>query len=177
MRRLFAKSPPPPPDPLKVLREAVLPSRPLGAGEVVPDIWFHHDPAMEISGTWESPRGRMLEVRAEVTGPGGWFALHLRLGFDPASCAYLGLIARTAADRAMVSRVCLRSGLGDGGFHDTFLPRDLLSQPGASEHIDMLVPPHCPDLPRGAAWHELILFLPSRHSFAWGLQDLRVFAL
>lgn len=174
MRRLFAK--PAPPAPLDVLRDTVITPRPFVAGEVVTDIWFHTDPAWQGQGTWASPRGRMLEVEVDVTTPGAWCALHLRLDLRPADHSYLGLIARTAADRAMITRVCLRAGHAEG-FHDHFLPRDILSQPGASDHIDMMVPAQCPDLPRDAQWHELILFLPSRHSFAWGLHDLRVFGL
>jgi len=179
MRRLFAKTPPPAPprpDPLGLLRDQDIAPRAFGPGEVVPGLWWHLDPDMQASGTWSSPPARMLEVEAVLTTPGAFCALHLSLDINPAACAYFGLVARTAADRAMVSRVCLRSGTEDG-FHDQFFARDILSQPGQSDHIDMLVPAHCPDMSRDATWHELVLFLPSRQSLSWALHDLRLIAL
>lgn len=179
MRRLFAKPPQPPaprPDPLVALRDQSLAVRPFGPGNLVEGLWWHLDPAMDITGTWSSPMGRMIELDTTLTTPGGWCALHLRLSINPAVCAYIGFVARTAAAHAMVTRACLRSG-GEGGFHDQFFARDILSQPGQSDHIDMLVPAHCPDMPRDADWHELVLFLPANRSLTWALHDLRLIAL
>lgn len=178
MHRLFAKPTPPPQvlDPLAVLRGSMIPPRPFEAGEVVPDIWWHIDPSIEALGTWESPRDRMLEVTTTLTTPGHFCALHLRVPFNPGDYAYFGFVARTASDRALTTRVCLRTGT-DTGHHDLFFPRDILSQQGQTDHIDMLAPAQIPDLPRYAPWRELILFLPSRRSLTWGLHDLRLIAL
>jgi hypothetical protein len=176
MRRLFAKAPPRHPDPLQGLRDASLAPQPLGGGEVVEDIWFHIDPKAELRGTWSSPRGRMLELETKLATPGDWCALHLRLDLDVAACAYVGLVARTVAAQSLVTRACLRSGIEDG-FHDQFFARQILSQPGQSDHIDMLAPAQCPDMPACALWHEFILFLPPNRSISWALHDLRLIVL
>lgn len=163
--------------PLEVLRAQSVASTPLDNTELVPDLWWHRDMAGDLSGQWRSPRGRLLELDTQVSDPGGFLALHLRLPpFDIMACNWFGFVARTNAASAMITRVCLRSGTGEG-FHDQFFARHILSQPGASDHHDLLVPAQCPDLPRAAPWREFILFLPPNRALAWALQDLRLIVL
>jgi hypothetical protein len=163
--------------PLAALRATVLSPAPLGP--VVPGLAFHADPQAGLSGHWHSPRGRLLEVETTVTRPGRWLGLHLALPdlADLAPLVWLGLAARSGAGHAMALRVCLRSGLPEGGFHDQFFDRHLLSQPAETDHLDMIAPARLPDLPPKAPWRELILFLPPGESLRWSLHDLRLFAL
>lgn len=150
------------------------------SARLVPGVTLHLDPAAEARGRWSSPEGRLIELHTTLTRPGAWFGLHLAL---PANLppldriAWIGVAARTGAGRGVGVRVCLRSGLPPGGFHDCFFPRLLLSQGRVGDHLDMIAPARLPDLPRTAPWRELVLFLPPAEGLDWALHDLRVFAL
>lgn len=163
------------------LRDLVLPETALdlgGPAELCPGLVLRADPAARIAASWSSPRGRLLELATRVEAPGDWLGLHLTLGLsDLTGLAWLGFAARTGAGQALVARACLRSGLADGGFHDTFFDRDLLSQAAILDHQDMIAPDQRPDLPQQAPWREFILFLPPTQDIDWALHDLRLFAL
>lgn len=163
--------------PLAALRPAVLPWADLAA-PLPPGLVLHADPEAPRSGRWQSPRGRLLELETRPETSGRWLGLHLPLPLDDLSpLAWIGLAARSAASEALAVRVCLRSGLAAGGFRDCFFDRHLLSQPAESDHLDMLAPDRCPDLPQRAPWREIVLFLPPHRPLAWALHDLRLFAL
>lgn len=164
--------------PLAALRAAVIAVRPIGPGALAPGIDLRIDPGAQIAGHWSSPRGRLLELRTEVTRPGDWLGLHLALPpLDLAGVAWLGLALRSAGGAALVVRACLRSGLAEGGFRDDFFDRHILSQPGETDHVDMMAPDRRPGLPLQAPWRECVLFLPPAHSIVWALHDLRLFRL
>lgn len=160
---------------LAALRDGAPEGGVAGDVEIVPGLTLRPDPYGRTGGRYRSPAGRLLEIEAEVAEPGHWIGLHLALGGGSlASYGVIGLFCRSNADRAMVVRPCLRSGLPDGGGLDCFFPRQIVAHAGASDHLDALVVGRAEPLPLEAPWRELVLFLPTR-SFAWGLQDLRVF--
>jgi len=164
--------------PLADLRAASVTDTALDHADIAPQIWWHMDVEAEVAGTWRSPRGRLLEIETQVTTPGGFLALHLRLPmFDLMGCDWFGFVGRTAAAQATVTRACLRSGRADGSFQDQFFARHILSQSAASDHHDFLVPAQCPDLAPNAPWREFVLFLPSTRSITWALHDLRLITL
>lgn len=142
---------------------------------LVPGLSLRRDPEGAISGNWRSPARRLLDLETQVTRPGAWLALHLSLPLtDLRGVAWFGLVARSAADRALVVRPCLRSGHATGGFHDQFFARHMLSQPAETDHHDLIAPDRIPGLPMVAPWRELILFLPPAHGIRWALHDLRL---
>jgi len=142
--------------------------------QLMPGLHFHADKALDISGSYHSPKGRLLELDFSASGEGGWAGLHIALNApDLSRHGFVGLACRSAAPEMQVIRPCLRSGTAEG-FEDCFFEKHILSQPEESSHIDAL-PIHQRDhLPALAPWRELILFLPTQ-SFRWSLLDLRVF--
>lgn len=167
--------------PLDALRDAVLPEAPLAfplAAALPEGLALHADPAARMTGRWQSPRGRLLELETRPEAPGGWLALHLALPLtDLAGPGWIGLAVRSAAAEALAIRVALRSGLAEGGFLDSFFDRQILSQPAESDHVDLMAPDRRPDLPETAPWRELVLFLPPDRGIGWALHDLRLFRL
>lgn len=144
---------------------------------LVPGAFLRRDAAGQISGHWHSPQGRLLEVAAEITVPGQWFALHLELDLpDLTGISWLGFVARSTASPTAAIRACLRSGT-KGGYHDCFFDRHILAQSRESDHQDLIAPARHADLPAQAPWREFILFLPPTRAFHWALHDLRVFTL
>ena len=163
---------------LVALHAAVLAPAAVSEAPLVPGLGFHLDPEAAMTGHWHSPRGRLLELETAVTTPGRWLGLHLALALpDLAGICWLGFAARSAAGRGIAVRVCLRSGLARGGFQDTFFDKHILSQPGETDHLDMIAPDRLPDLPPHAPWREFILFLPPDESLRWALHELRLFVL
>lgn len=164
--------------PLTVLRSAVHPVKSLDEQPLAPGLGFRIDPAARMTGRWQSPRGRLLELETEVEQPGDWLGLHLALPLlDLTGLGWFGFVARVAAGRAQVLRACLRSGLPGGGFHDLFFDRHILAQSAVTDHHDLIAPDHWPDLPRHALWREFVLFLPPERGIALSLHDLRLFRL
>lgn len=150
------------------------------SADLAPGVGLHLDPAARMTGTWSSPEGRLLEIATRVETPGAWFGLHIGLPdavTDLGGVRWIGIVARTSALRGMAIRVGFRSGLLEGGFQDSFFGRHIFSQPRQSDHHDLLCPEDLPDLPRRAAWRELILFLPPAAPIDWALHDLRIIAL
>lgn len=165
--------------PLTALRRRAVGPQTLDAADsaraIAPGIACHVDPAARIGLHWSSPRGRLLDIRTAVATPGGWLGLHVALPpLDLSRTAWFGFVTRTAAGAALAARACLRSGDGAGGFSDAFFDRHVLSQPGETDHVDMLAPVRRPDLPPQAPWREFILFLPPTHDVDWALHDLRL---
>jgi hypothetical protein len=141
----------------------------------LPGLKLNADPALELSGSYHSPAGRLLEFDAKTgPNPGGWIGLHLDIpAVDLRSAGVVGFAARFAAAEIMVARVCLRSGT-DGGFEDCFFDKHLLLRPEEASHVDALPIHQREALPVRAPWRELVIFLPTR-SFKFSLIDLRVF--
>ena len=127
---------------------------------------------MEISGSWRSPAGRLLELEVEPRGNGQWAALHLALP-ETQGATWIGFTCRSAAGAEIMISPCLRSGTAEG-FTDCFFLRHLLALPEALNHVDALHLPSSPAIPALADWRELVLFLP-RTAFSWHLHDLRLF--
>jgi hypothetical protein len=149
-----------------------------GRLDLSPGLSLRVDPAARMAVAWDSPAGRILQLRITCLRPGDWLGLHLALPpLDLGPVAWLGIAARAAGDPAVLIRACLRTGLPAGGFHDTFFDRHLLAQSGAADHADLIAPAHRPDLPARAPWREAVLFLPPARSFALALHELRLFLL
>jgi hypothetical protein len=176
--------------PLRPLDQALTPLRDKASGplplfgpgtratDLAPGLMFHADPAGTIAGQWSSPAGRLIEISADITTPGKWFALHVTIPLpDLTGLTWIGLILRSSAARSCVIWPCLRSGLEGGGFRDDFFARHILAQSRESDHHDILATPWHPDLPAQAPWREIILFLPSAEGFRLVIHDLRILAL
>lgn len=143
---------------------------------LIPGCQLHADPQLGLTGSYRSPKGRVLEIDAQMTGPGGWCALHIDLpARDLGVAEVLGFLCRAAAPEDQILRACLRSGT-DKGFVDTFFDKHLLLYSEVSVHLDAITVPLRPDLPQIAPWRQLILFLPTQ-SFRATLHDLRVFVI
>lgn len=138
---------------------------------------LHADPALQISGHYRSPDGRLLEFDVRTgPDPGGWVGLHLALPVDDlSSMGVVGFAARIAAPEVLVVRACLRSGTDDG-FVDCFFNKHLLFRAEEADHVDAVPVGRHTDLPMRASWRELILFLPTR-AFQLSLIDMRVFVV
>ena len=151
------------------------------AGDLSSDVLFlpgfklNADPALELSGSYRSPQGHLLDFDAKtVADTGGWVGLHLSLpATDLGDAGVLGFAARTAGPDILVVRACLRSGTEDG-FTDCFFDKYLLVHPQEASHVDALSVHSRDKLPIRAPWRELVLFLPNR-AFKLSLIDLRVF--
>jgi hypothetical protein len=145
---------------------------------LAPGVMLHADPASTITGHWSSPAGRLAEISARVIRPGAWFALHVTIPLpDLTGLTWIGLILRSSAAKTCLIRPCLRSGRTDGGFHDHFLARHVLSRSRESDHHEIIPLSWHPDLPLQAPWREVILFLPPAEDTHLMLHDLRIFAL
>lgn len=152
------------------------------APDLAPDLTLHADPALQVSGQFRSPAGRLLELDLttgdEAKDHIGWIGLHVALSTpDLSGAAYVGLICRSAAPEIQVIRPCLRSGSDadhDKGFVDCFFDKHILSRTDPTDHVDALHIATHRALPETATWRELVLFLPTR-SFRWDLHDLRLF--
>lgn len=143
----------------------------------LPGLELHADPALEVSGRYRSPEGRLFEFDLH-TGPrpGGWVGLHLSLPVsDLRGAGVLGFAARFAAPDIQVVRACLRSGV-EGGFEDCFFDKHLLFRPEEASHVDALQVHQRDRLPGQAPWRELVFFLPTQ-AFRLSLIDLRVFVV
>lgn len=144
--------------------------------EACPGLALHSDAGLTISGHWQSPAGRLLELDVAIDGHGDWLGLHVALGLDDLTALdWVGLTCRVAAPAEIMIRPCLRSGQTDG-FTDSFFPRHILAVAEPRNHVDTLHIPTSRAIPETAPWRELVLFLP-RESFSLHLQDLKIFAV
>lgn len=136
------------------------------------------DTAAVITGTMASPRGRLLTLNTTVQNSATWFAFRLTLGqADFTGLAGLGFWLRSAAQRAMISRACLRSGQDDGSHIDHYYDQYILSQAAQTDHHALLMFDRAPTIPTTALWREFILFLPTTQSLDCSLIDLRFFTI
>lgn len=144
--------------------------------EFRPGLALHTDPAMQVSGRWRSPPGRLLELDLRMTDSGAWIGLHVALDAPELSdCGWVGFACRCAAPTETMIRPCLRSGTPDG-FTDCFFDKHILAVPEPRNHVDALHPATSRHIPETAPWRELVLFLP-RQDFRWHLHDLRLFLI
>lgn len=144
--------------------------------QLLPGVFLAADPALQISGQYRSPEGRMLEIEATMRGEGHWMALHMALpARDLSLYGCVGFAARIEAPEAQVVQPCLRSGV-EGGFVDCFFDKHILALPQPRSHLDALSVHYRDNLPLLAPWRELILFLPAR-SYRLSFLDLRVFVV
>ena len=144
--------------------------------EFLPGLALHTDPQMNIHGSYASPIGRLLEIKASMDAPGEWCALHISLPVsDLTHYGIVGFSARFSAGSTDVIRACLRSGTGDN-FQDRFFDKHLLLRPEEASHLDALFVHHIDGVPIKSDWRELILFLPVQN-FELSLIDLRVFVV
>ncbi|WP_324752466.1 hypothetical protein [Roseovarius sp. Pro17] len=143
--------------------------------DFLPGLAFHADPALEISGSFASPKGRILDFDAHMgPGLGEWVGLHVALpAGDLRQAGILGFAARVSAPEIMVVRACLRSGTING-FVDCFFDKHLMVRPEEASHLDALPVQYRDQIPMQAPWRELVLFLPT-HDFRMSLIDLRTF--
>lgn len=145
--------------------------------EFLPGLFLHADPKLDLSGTYRSPLGRLLEFNAHTgPNPGNWVGLHLSLpGEDLRDKGVVGFAARISGPELMLLRVCLRSGTSSG-FVDCFFDKHILLRPEEASHVDALSLACQSQLPLQAEWRELILFLPPKN-FQFSLIDLRLFVV
>lgn len=144
---------------------------------LVPGVDFNADPALEPSGRFTSPAGRVVELDFKAgPNPGGWVGLHVKVpAEDLRNAGAFGFAARLSAPDVQVARACLRSGTPDG-FQDCFFDKHLLFRPDEASHVDALPIHHRDLLPIQAPWRELVFFLPTR-SFQLSVIDLRLFVV
>ncbi|MFD1344455.1 hypothetical protein [Litorisediminicola beolgyonensis] len=141
---------------------------------IAPGFMLNSDPALGLSGRYGSPEGRLLEVDAEMSGPGDWIALHLDFhAGDLSEMGVLGFALRGVAPEMILLRACLRSGTPEG-FEDCFFDKHILLHPEESTHLDALALPYRDRLPVTAPWRQLVIFLPTE-TFRLSIADLRVF--
>ena len=135
------------------------------------------DPQAQMTLDWSSPSGRLLDLTGTVTRPGRWCALRLALDLpDMGAIAGLGLWLRSAAEPALVTRACLRSGTEDGHV-DCHFEREILSHAAASDHLAVMMTDRTPALPVRAPWRELLLLLPPTRDVRLALHAMRVFTV
>lgn len=143
----------------------------------VPGLHLSVDPQAQTQISWSSPAGRLIDLTSTVTKPGRWCALRLTLDLpDLGGIAGLGLWLRSAADTALVTRACLRSGTDDGHV-DCYFEREILSHAATSDHHAVMMMDRTPDLPIKAPWREFLLLLPPYRSANLALHALRLFTV
>lgn len=144
--------------------------------QIVSGFWLHSDPAAKITGSVQSPRGRICELAIQPKAVGKWLGLHIALDeFEPLSITWIILTIRGHASRPIALRPCLRSVSNDG-FVDSFFPQHVLLGPAQSDAALLFAPEFFPDLPRNAETRELILFLPSGEEINISIHELRILA-
>jgi len=142
--------------------------------EIVPGAFFVIDPEGELKGSFKTGGEQILSLSYRVLTPVRWFALHVAAGAFPLENSMIaGLICKSEAEQAAVTKICLRSGL-DGGFRDTFFPKSLVSYAEPSVHIDLVRLDQDSNLILNAEWREIVFFFPRMDS-ELALSDLRFF--
>lgn len=141
-------------------------------------VFLSCDPETGIKGEFEATKANMVSIEispSEQSNP-RWLGLHVAMGpVDLSNAAVVGIAARSKAPSSITTRVCLRSGRS-GQFVDTFFSKTMVSFAEPSTHLDLLDIGALPDLPRQAAWRDLILFFrPGEVDL--DLLDLRLFVV
>lgn len=149
-----------------------------GTTPIQDGIFLSCDPESGIKGEFEASKTNMVSVNIHPSEQGTprWLGLHIAMGpVDLSNAAVVGIAARSKAPSSITTRVCLRSGRS-GQFMDTFFPKTMVSFAAPSTHLDLLDLSALPDLPRQAAWRELVLFFrPGEVDL--DLLDLRLFVV
>ena len=133
------------------------------------------DPMAEVSGSWTSPIGRVVEVELKLSSPPRWIAVHIDMPeVNFAQFKWVGFALRHGASNLMPYRAAIRSYQPRGAaFHDLFFPRELIANAASADHFDLIDPSQKPDLPANATRRELVLFLSAISDVRWSLHDLR----
>ena len=130
--------------------------------EFAPGVKLLVSPELAISGEWQSKEAELLSMEAEISGEGGWVALHITLPFESTlPYGVCGVVARTKAPQDLVANVCLRSGKEEG-FEDQFFEKQMYFTPDESTHLDVIDLHRSQFVPKSSPWRELIIFLPSK---------------
>lgn len=149
-----------------------------GTTSIRDGIFVSCDPEAGIKGGFEATKTNMVSIDIQPSEQSlpRWLALHVAMGqVDLSNAAVIGVVARSKAPSSITTRVCLRSGRS-GQFVDTFFPKTMVSFAAPSTHLDLLDISALPDLPRQAAWRDLILFFrPGEVDL--DLLDLRLFVV
>ncbi len=125
---------------------------------LVPGIFFSLDPESQNRVDVESHPGDLMTIRIGVDKPGRWLTLNMGVGgADFSVCKIIGFACKSDAPVTATCRVCLRSGI-EGGHHDAFFAKTLVSYPKTSLHLDVLELDTNPDIPARASWRELVIF-------------------
>lgn len=136
--------------------------------------FFSIDPVGDVAGDFATGDGEMLRLSYTARRRPGWVALHIPIGgVDLGSTTLVGLVCKTQADKAVTFRAALRSATGQG-FVDAFLPKTVAAFSKRSTHVDLLKIEGREDVPRQAAWRDLVLFFPVDGA-ALSIRDARVF--
>lgn len=139
-----------------------------------PGTFFSVDPEAGLSGTFATAKDGLVRITYTTERRPRWAALHLVAGgIDLSEATLLGIVCKTQAPEASTFRVCLRSGTSDG-FVDAFLPKTVVAFSQPSIHVDLLRLDQSGEVPKTAAWRELVLFFQPNSADVL-LQDLRVF--
>ncbi len=134
------------------------------------------DPEMELSGKFQSPEGRLLELDVSMSCPGSWVGLHLPLRQTSFSgFGALGFVCRGYALDLCTLRVCLRSHFTEN-FADSFFHKHVLLHQSDAMHVDAISLQNRQHVPETCKKRELIVFLPSS-PFSLSILDFRVFAV
>ncbi len=134
------------------------------------------DPKMELTGRFNSPQGRVLELEASIHHPGNWIALHFplrKIGFHKHGA--LGFTCRGYAPEPCTLRVCLRSCFAET-FVDSFFHKHVLLNERDDMHVDAMCLQARQHVPETCKSRELVVFLPSS-SFRLSLLDFRIFVV
>lgn len=139
-------------------------------------VFVSNDPNAGVTGEYRAGKNDLVSIRMAPSGSdtSRWQALHIQMGpSDLSSAGVFGVVARSRAPSATVTRLCLRSGR-DGQFIDTFFPKAMASFSDPSTHLDVIELDHMSDVPKTADWREFILFFRAG-SVEIDLLDLRPF--
>lgn len=131
-----------------------------------------------LGGKFRSRRDNMLSLSLspKTRAMPNWQCLTVPMGgMDLTGAGVVGIVMRSIAPQATLSRVTLRSGR-DGDFVDQPFGKAVASYAAPSTHLDVIEIGSAPALPLQAQWRDLILF------FAPGpleidILDLRVFVV
>ena len=141
------------------------------------DFFLNSDPRLKLSGSFHSPLERLLELDVDMQADGDWVGLHSKLSVtNLTDFTYVGFVCRAASSAPLMVKACLRSGLPEGGFVDSFFTKHLLTSDRSHTHLDAMYLDSEPSVPFISPWRELILFLPCK-PFRLSIAHLHPFAI
>ncbi len=134
------------------------------------------DPGIGLTGNYNSPKGRLLELDVSMKKTGSWVGLHLPIRLkDTSNNGVLGFSCIGYAPEVCALRVCLRSRFSEN-FVDCFFQKHVLLHEIDSMHVDAISLQPREHVPEICKRRELVVFLPSS-PFRLSLIDFRVFAV